>query len=924
MPADRNAMPVKGQAEIGRLLGRLAHASARWAAAILCLYLLLVAGAGWLTVKQLGVNTDTTDMLSAELPFRQAYLKYTEAFPDQRGDIIAVIEAGTPELARETAAKLAQNLYDQPTAFIDVQYPAGLSFFREHGLLYLSTEQLADLGAKLAEAQPLLAALAADPGLGGISRIVTDTTEAIAKGYAGEEELSRLDPLLLAVADTINRQVANAPLPLSWQQLLQADEGCAPCREVITIRPVLDPGALLPAARAIKAVRESATSLGLAGYGDEAPALNTPRILLTGEPVLAQEEMATVLLGAKQAGILSLVLVTLLLAFGLRSPSLIAAVFINLLIGLVLTAGLATIFVGKLNLISVAFAVLFVGLAVDFGIHFSLRYQEAMRKSSTKIAALEHAAGRHGVGVPLLLCAACTIIGFVSFAPTSYTGIAELGVISALGMAVALTSTLTLLPALLQLLPAPKPRGKQLADADGMMRTSPLVRWHKPVSILGWLLLVASLLLAASISFDVNPLHLRDPATESVSTFNLLAQTPQTTPYRIQLAARDEAEAQQLSRSLASAPGIGSTMSLLDFVPADQDAKLEQLFETALIIGPALSLSEQAQDEPDDAQRLDALEELESQISAVAGMSKGSLALSQSIQSYFNAHGDDPEKLHELDRLIGRYLPDLLETLQLGLNTGAVELTDLPESLTADWRGQDGELRIDVLPPDGITSNAALEGFAQNVLAVTSAATGTPIIVTEASRAIAIAFAEATALTLAAIILILLLVQRSLADLFLVLAPLVQAAALTVAAAVLLGQPFNFANVIALPLLFALGVCSSIHMVWRQRQLQRSGPESMELALSVEQTTTPRAITLSALTTVASFGSLAISPHPGTASMGLLLMLAIAMTLLTTLVFLPATMTWLDNIRSARAVRQIIGAQRPAPTDDERSTGTET
>ncbi|MEO0394093.1 MAG: MMPL family transporter, partial [Pseudomonadota bacterium] len=149
-------------------------------------------------------------------------------------------------------------------------------------------------------------------------------------------------------------------------------------------------------------------------------------------------------------------------------------------------------------------------------------------------------------------------------------------------------------------------------------------------------------------------------------------------------------------------------------------------------------------------------------------------------------------------------------------------------------------------------------------------------------------------------------IKRRIADVLLSLLPLVLAASMTIAIAVLIGKPFNFANVIALPLLFALGVCSAVHMVWRQRQVQHGGPESLETAMSVEDTTTPKAIILSALTTLASFGSLAISPHPGTASMGLFLMIAIAATLLTTLVFLPALMSWWQSqqARKRRAVRE--------------------
>jgi predicted RND superfamily exporter protein len=188
---------------------------------------------------------------------------------------------------------------------------------------------------------------------------------------------------------------------------------------------------------------------------------------------------------------------------------------------------------------------------------------------------------------------------------------------------------------------------------------------------------------------------------------------------------------------------------------------------------------------------------------------------------------------------------------------------------------------IEVIPAEDLRDQAARERFVDAVQAIVPDVSGAPVTIVEAGRAVVTAFAQATVLALIAIVVLLLAVLRSPLDSLMVLAPLLLAALLTVAFAVALGLPFNFANVIVLPLLLGLGVDSGIHYVIRARE-QAAG------VAAPAANSTPRAILLSALTTVASFGALSISQHPGTASMGRLLTLAIVLTLVCVLAFLPA------------------------------------
>ncbi|WP_196813166.1 MMPL family transporter [Azospirillum brasilense] len=215
---------------------------------------------------------------------------------------------------------------------------------------------------------------------------------------------------------------------------------------------------------------------------------------------------------------------------------------------------------------------------------------------------------------------------------------------------------------------------------------------------------------------------------------------------------------------------------------------------------------------------------------------------------------------------------------------------DVPDSLKARWIAADGRARVEVLPTHDISDSRAMADFADAVLAVAPNATGAPVTVTEAARVVGSSFLEATALTLVLMVLLLVAVQRSVTGMVLILAPLILAALWTMATAGLLDIPFNFANVIVIPLLFALGVSSSIHMVTRGQDLVREGASDSAFGIELLVTSTPRAVLVSTLTTSTAFATLALSNHRGLSSMGVLLAVSITYTVISSLVVLPALM----------------------------------
>lgn len=871
------------------VFARVVRAVQRRPLPTLAIALLLTVASALFTARTLGVNTSTTDMIAPDVPFRQALVEYRAAFPDSGNRILAVVDARTGPAADRAAEALAERLRARPDRFETVSRPVSGPFFEQHGLLYQPEAELADLVGRLAAAQPFLATLAEDPTLRGFTDVVT-----LALENAGpDDDLAALADVLERTAAVVEAQTAGAPQVLDWQTLVTGGTDGAPLdtRRFVIIRPVEQEGAFSPAAASIDTLRATVAAL------EARPELAITDIRLTGSPVLEQEELASVSRGASVAGILSLALVSVILGFGLRSGRLILAVLVTLVTGLIWTAGFAALAIGSLNLISVAFAVLFVGLAVDFGIHFTLRVRELHTHSVAPRAAITKAAA--GVGPALVLSALCAAIGFFAFVPTSYLGLAELGVISGTSMVIALLANFTVLPALMTLFP-PRLRSQTVVEGRaGRVLQTLATRGAGTVLAMAGAAALAAAVLVPQVRFDVNPLNLQNPEAEAVRTYRDLADDPRTTPYTIDILAPDLETARDLADRLDTLEVVARTLTLGDFVPDDQDAKLALIEEMSFLLFPVFNRPAETPDLGADA-RAAAVDALRRALQAPPDqVTEAAGALADALTALQRQTDFAPEALRTLEARLTGTLPDLFDRLDAATRAGPVALEDLPESLRDDWIGVDGRTRVEVVPAIDVTEPGNLRRFATAVLAVEPKATGVPVVVTEAGAAVTQAFVTATTITLVAILVVLAVVLRRVGDVLLTVAPLGLAAVFTLGTMVVVGLPLNFANIIVLPLLFALGVSGAIHIVARHRESRAAGAAAPALL----DTCTPRAVLLSALTTVASFGSLGVSEHRGTAGMGLLLTLAIALSLLCTLVVLPSLLHVLQRRRLRRAAR---------------------
>ena len=852
----------------------------RGAVAVVIAAALVAAATGAYVVHAFRINTDTEDMLSPELPFRQHSRALSEAFPQFSDNIVVVIDADSADLADDAAERLAVRLRERPDLFGSVFDPRGGPFFRRNGLLFLETDALNDLADRLADAQPFLGTLWRDPSLRGLFDILSLAMDESVAGDGGAP--MGVADVVASVADVVEAEAEGRFRLLSWRALMTGTRGnAADRRRVILIQPRLDFGSLRPAESAMTALRALIAEMAY----DGAAGVN---VRLTGSAALAEEELESVEEGMGLAAILSLFLVAVLLSVGLGSPRLTIATVLTLVCGLIMTAAFAFAVVGELNLISVAFAVLFIGLSVDFGIHFALRYREALIGGRTQDAALGEAAA--GVGGALTLCAVAASIGFFSFLPTDYRGLAELGLIAGVGMFVALAANLTILPALITLMgsPAPPPAARAGAPA----RLARAIENHPRAVIASALALtLAAGLLAPWARFDFDPLNLKDRRTESVSTlFDLMADS-RTSPYSATVLAPSLDAADALARRLLSLDPVESTATLSDYVPAAQTEKLEIIDAMSFFLAPALS-NRDAKPPPGPDERAAALTRVRVRLAAFAATSRDAASraaaerLSRAFDRLEAKGGTDGDALASLERRLIALFPERIRELGDSLAAEPFARADLPDEIKRRAVAADGRARLEIYPKENLHDREALERFVSAVRAVAPDAIGSPVVILEAGNTVVGAVRDAAVLAFVVIAILMGVLLRSVRDALFVFAPLVVAAVLTVAASVLLRLPFDFANVIVLPLLFGLGVANGVHLVVRGREDSVAG--------AVMGTSTPRAVVFSALTTVGSFGTIALSSHPGTAGMGVLLTISIGFTLVASLTVLPALMrlTW--------------------------------
>jgi uncharacterized protein len=840
----------------------------RFATLTLLVGLVLAIAAGFYTARHFAINTDINTLISDKLDWRQRDIQFDKAF-DRDSTILAVVEASTPELTTTAAAALFDKLKGDSKNFVSIQPLGSGEFFEKNGFLFLQTQELAQLAGQFEAAAPLIEIMAGDPSIRGLTGALETGLAGVRRGEVKLDNTARpFNQIAQTVEDILNKGSAN----FSWRELTSKTPLTDTDRRAfIEFKPVIDYSALEPGKEATDAIRKTAADLDF-------PGKYQARVRLTGPIPVANEEYATVQEGAIINALGTVAVVLFILWLALHSAKIISAVFINLFVGLSITTAVGLAMVGSLNLLSIAFAVLFIGLGVDFGIQFSVRYRSERFKNDDLAEALQEAARRSAI--PLSLAAMATAAGFLCFLPTDYKGISELGEIAGAGMLIAFLSSITVLPALLKLL---NPPGEK--EPVGYAFLAPIDRFLEdyriPIVVGTLALAVAGLPLLYFMKFDFNPMHLRNPNAESIGTYLDLRKDPNTGASAINVLTHSDADARKIAAKLEKLPEVLRVQWLDSFVPEDQPAKLKLIGQAAKVLSPALN-PESVDEPPTDQENVDSLKSSVENLRKVAGDGKGPGAVaSRRLADALQRLADSSEATRiKAQAIFVTPLQVVLNQLKNALQAQPVSLNTLPPDIVSSWKAKDGLMRVEALPKGDPNDNDNLRKFASAVLAAEPTAIGGPVSILKSGDTVVRAFIHAGIYALVVISLLLWITLRRISDVAMTLVPLLVAGAVTLEICVLIKLPLNFANIVALPLLLGVGVAFKIYYVvaWRSGRT------------NLLQTSLTRAIFFSAMTTATAFGSLWLSSHPGTSSMGKLLALSLLTTLAAVLLFQPALM----------------------------------
>lgn len=821
-------------------------------------------------ISQLRVNTDSSGMLNAELPFQQRSLALNQAFPILKNAIVILVRSDIEEAADETVAALAAKLGQEKTVVDSVFAPSVHPFFKENGLLYLKEDELEANLSQLNKSASFLASLRAEPTIETFFRAL-NTAEVL--GDKAEFDVSFLDRFYSSVSLTIEAQMAGKSKPLSWGMVSDArgevEEGSAEdagarTQRLLYVVPVLDFSAVQPVKGAVQAINSAVD-----GLKPDLQAL--VEVGVTGDPVLRFEELRSVSSGIGLSLGVSFVLVAILLLVAYRSFARVLVTLAALVVALVLATGFAAVAFDALNLVSVAFIVLLVGLGLDFTIH-AILHINAARPGTDGLMQSVTGMGRT-IGGALLLSAVTTAIAFLSFSPTDFVGIAQLGVLGAAGVLIAFLVSITFVPAMVCIFPGLARSSKNAAVADS---GEPLPD-RSPLRHLVWLIPIAAVgaaIVGGSVRFDADPLALRDPDSQSMLSLGWLQDDPDTAPYRLSVVVPNEEQAVEAASQFKKLDEVYEAVTLRDFIPEGQNEKFELIdlaYPTLLTVveGEGLELV-------DDEAGLTPAASLAKRLKSLTERADAQ-KLAQVLEQYGQADEDVKEAIA---KDILRFFPSVIDTIKSQLKIDNVTAETLPDALTSRYVSSEGTWRVDIVPKLDIRDPANLEAFVSAVEGVRQDIAGPPVQIFKAGHTVSVAIVQAVVIAALLTLLISGLLLRDAGLVMAIFLPLCAAAAFTAAASVLLDIPFNYANVIVLPLIIGLGVDSGIHIALRRRMVASTA--------AFYQTSTPRAVLFSGLTTIAAFATLGLSEHRGTASMGQMLAIAIALTLASTLLLTPA------------------------------------
>ncbi|MDC1121746.1 MMPL family transporter [Nitrospinaceae bacterium] len=869
---------------------------------VVALSIILAGLSIWVTGEKLTFKTGRGDLVAKGLPYVKLYEEYRAQFEDLEGMVI-VAESESPEKMAEFAEILAAKLKVRPDLFSQVIYKFDTSYFRSRFLLYLDPPDLESLQTKLEEHQNFIESVNASPGLNPLlneinrevsSGMVDSLMTDFLGGDDAEEEEKKNDKndlnLLIRIIKEMNRSLKkNYHYKSPWQSLFNSGEESLRKKGYLVSKnekllfilavPNEDETSFTGYKDSVYSAREL-----IAEVKKDFPSIS---VGLTGEDVISTDEMMTTQKDVELASKIALGGVALLfiIAFkGIVKPLL--AVF-SLLIALAWSLGFTSLTVGHLNILSVVFATILIGLGIDFGIHILERYKEERKEGDDISTALQKTL--QGTGQGNFSGAITTAMAFGAMVLTDFIGIVELGWIAGWGILFCMIAMVLLLPALVTLeekwrkpvytKSVEKPITASISWIDRLFSHYKLI-----ITACCFLVLVSSLALRTA-HFDYNLLNLQTKGTEAVKYEMRILENAGRSAWSAAMLADTLEEVRQKETQLKTLPTIENVESIAAMVPKHQEENLQYVREN---LSPLLS--ELYVEEEDESFSLKALtktlKRIRFKLQGREGKEDKVAQAAREIDKFFKEVESVEEDLAEAqlqdfsEELFVDYR-GLMADLKKNAEPKLVEISKIPKSLRDRYISKQGKYLITIFPSVDIWNLDERNRYLKDLRSVDANVTGSAVHMFNSTRLMTEGYINGGIYAMTAIIIYVFIVFRNPRTVFFILLPVIAGSIWTVGIMELTGLKLNMANLVILPLILGIGVVNGIHITHRYRE--EKDKNSVVLGKSTGQ-----AVILSSLTTMIGFGSMMVADHYGVFSLGLVLTLGVFCCLVASITFLPA------------------------------------
>ncbi len=799
------------------------------------------------TFQNLAINTSTDSLIDDQLTFKKNQKKLKKHFKVLNNNILIRIKGKNSKKIENIFLEI-ENKLDQREEFDFYYSPNFDKFFKSNFFSLLSERQKNDFIDQLYQFQPFISELNNNKKLEGFNNFI----DLVLKSQ-NINEIKSLDIVFKNFILALNTRTE-----VDWKKILRKDFD-----EIFILLSVnenyLGSNGFSLTYEFLQSLREKYNSQNI-------------NIQFTGGLIIDHEEIKSVSSGAALSGLLSIILVSIILYASLKKIKLIFCLIVSILVGLFITTGITSVTIGSLNLISVAFAVLFIGLSVDFGIQVFLRILENQKEN----IGLENFKSELGsVSRTITIASIPSIVGFLSFVPTKYTGLSELGIISAIGLFVGLLVNILFLPAIYSLIKKSDSKIIERKKNNLWQRFSNFILSNKYYLLFSLLIIsIYNFTFIKSISFDSDAMKLKDQKLQSVLLAKELIEKNPTSDYIISIVENKEIDPSKLKDLLKNSniQEIRSVGTLFEEYKSENLDYLKFLITTGV--------SKEFYSSPEEFDRFQNL------LLKIKSLKIDNISnICEELINKLSQIDVNQKEIKNIEELFFNKFNDLNNVILTIGNKKYINYDEIPDYYKNRFESLDGFYRYEVIPSKDVNRKENLEEFVDSVQRFYPDATGMPVVQLEAGKIVKNSFIYAFIFSFIITFFYLLIIFKDLYKVLLCIFSLLIALILLIFFMIVFKIDLNFANMISLPLLFSLGISYPIYFVTR---LSEKGNVT-----SVFVSNTPLAIFTSSLTTICSFGTLFFSSHQGTSSMGLLLFISLLTTLISSLIFLPIISTFI-------------------------------